>query len=93
MPNMSFDREKLSLDTLLSSTIKMIRFTVITAFAVIFCVLTIGATFQISHTFHLIHFDVVARERFGLSSEAPEAPMLDHYTTGLQPTPKHASLL
>jgi hypothetical protein len=26
----------------------------------------------------------VARERFELSSRAPEAPMLDHYTTGLQ---------
>lgn len=26
----------------------------------------------------------VARERFELSSEAPEAPMLDHYTTGLR---------
>ena len=38
-------------------------------------------------------FPLVARERFELSSEAPEAPMLDHYTTGLQPTPKHASLL
>jgi hypothetical protein len=25
----------------------------------------------------------VARERFELSSRAPEAPMLDHYTTGL----------
>jgi hypothetical protein len=25
----------------------------------------------------------VARERFELSSEAPEASMLDHYTTGL----------
>ena len=27
---------------------------------------------------------MVARERFELSSRAPEAPMLDHYTTGLQ---------
>ena len=27
---------------------------------------------------------IVARERFELSSRAPEAPMLDHYTTGLQ---------
>ena len=27
---------------------------------------------------------VVARERFELSSEAPEAPMLDHYTNGLR---------
>ena len=26
---------------------------------------------------------MVARERFELSSEAPEASMLDHYTTGL----------
>ena len=26
----------------------------------------------------------IARERFELSSRAPEAPMLDHYTTGLQ---------
>jgi hypothetical protein len=33
---------------------------------------------------------LVARERFELSSRAPEAPMLDHYTTGLQSTPsKH----
>jgi hypothetical protein len=33
---------------------------------------------------------LVARERFELSSRAPEAPMLDRYTTGLQPTPtKH----
>jgi hypothetical protein len=32
----------------------------------------------------------VARERFELSSRAPEAPMLDRYTTGLHPTPsKH----
>ena len=29
-------------------------------------------------------YAVVARERFELSSRAPEAPMLDHYTTGLQ---------
>jgi hypothetical protein len=29
---------------------------------------------------------VVARERFELSSRAPEAPMLDRYTTGLQKT-------
>jgi hypothetical protein len=28
---------------------------------------------------------IVARERFELSSRAPEAPMLDRYTTGLQP--------
>jgi hypothetical protein len=28
---------------------------------------------------------MVARERFELSSRAPEAPMLDRYTTGLQP--------
>ncbi len=27
---------------------------------------------------------MVARERFELSSRAPEAPMLDRYTTGLQ---------
>ena len=27
---------------------------------------------------------MVARERFELSSEAPEAPMLGHYTTGLK---------
>ena len=27
----------------------------------------------------------VARKRFELLSRAPEAPMLDHYTTGLQP--------
>ena len=30
------------------------------------------------------YWDKVARERFELSSRAPEAPMLDHYTTGLQ---------
>ena len=30
------------------------------------------------------HKTLVARERFELSSEAPEAPMLDHYTTGLR---------
>src|SRR3990170_7523557 len=29
---------------------------------------------------------MVARERFELSSEAPEAPMLGHYTTGLPPS-------
>ena len=29
---------------------------------------------------------MVARERFELSSRAPEAPMLDRYTTGLQHT-------
>ena len=27
---------------------------------------------------------MVARKRFELLSRAPEAPMLDHYTTGLQ---------
>ena len=33
---------------------------------------------------------MVARERFELSSRAPEAPMLDRYTTGLQLMPsKH----
>ena len=30
------------------------------------------------------YFKVVARERFELSSEAPEASMLDRYTTGLR---------
>jgi hypothetical protein len=33
---------------------------------------------------NLIVLEVVARERFELSSEAPEASMLDRYTTGLQ---------
>jgi hypothetical protein len=32
----------------------------------------------------------VARERFELSSRAPEAPMLDRYTTGLQSLPSKA---
>jgi hypothetical protein len=35
----------------------------------------------------------VARERFELSSRAPEAPMLDHYTTGLQSTPSKTHFL
>jgi hypothetical protein len=30
---------------------------------------------------------LVARERFELSSRAPEAPMLDRYTTGLHSKP------
>ena len=36
---------------------------------------------------------VVARKRFELLSRAPEAPMLDHYTTGLQCKTKQASVL
>jgi hypothetical protein len=32
----------------------------------------------------------VARERFELSSRAPEAPMLDRYTTGLRSLPSKA---
>ena len=35
---------------------------------------------------------MVARERFELSSRAPEAPMLDRYTTGLQHTILHQIL-
>ena len=38
-------------------------------------------------------WDKVARERFELSSRAPEAPMLDRYTTGLCVQHKHVSLL
>ena len=34
----------------------------------------------------------VARERFELSSRAPEAPMLDRYTTGLRATLKGSTL-
>jgi hypothetical protein len=41
----------------------------------------------------LIRKLLVARERFELSSKAPEALMLDHYTNGLQVADKHRSLL
>jgi hypothetical protein len=67
----------------------MISFTVITVFAVIFHILTIRVTFQVNYTLspQCMNCLVVARERFELSSRAPEAPMLDHYTTGLYSTP------
>jgi hypothetical protein len=55
----------------------------------------IAETREISQKKNGINYStgMVARERFELSSRAPEAPMLDHYTTGLQSTPKHGSLL
>ena len=40
-------------------------------------------TYNLLNTYENRVFLLVARERFELSSEAPEAPMLDHYTTGL----------
>jgi hypothetical protein len=44
---------KLAFNTLTSGGIKMVRFAVIASFAVVFYVLTIRATFQVSHIFHL----------------------------------------
>jgi hypothetical protein len=42
---------KLAFNTLTSGGIKMVRFAVIASFAVVFYVLTIRATFQVSHIF------------------------------------------
>ena len=78
-------QRKSAFNTLPSSRIKMVCFTVITVFAVVFYVLAIRATFQVSHTFSPFHCVLmVARERFELSSMAPKATMLGHYTTGLR---------
>ena len=68
----------------------MVIFSVVAGFAIVFYFLAKRATFQISHIFHL---NVVARKRFELLSEAPEAPMLDHYTTGLRTHRKIAHYL
>jgi hypothetical protein len=34
--------------------------------------------------YDLTSWAIIARKRFELLSRAPEAPMLDHYTTGLR---------
>ncbi len=80
-----YGSKKLAFNTLSSGRVKMVCFSVIAVFAVVFYVLAIRTTFQVSHTFSPYYVDdLVARERFELSSMAPKATMLGHYTTGLR---------
>jgi hypothetical protein len=65
MGNLHVATVKLAFHALSSGSVKMVCFAVIACFAVVFYVLTIRATFQVSYTFSPQYIpDVVARDSF-----------------------------